>query len=348
LDGTVVRPQPRGLLTPIRIGLLAASRIATEAVVEPALLVDGVDVTAVAARDLGRAREAATRWNVPTAYGSYAELVASDEVDAIYIGTPASLHREWAIAAIEAGKHVLCEKPFAANAEDAHRIADAAAASDVVVMEAFHWRYHPYAEQIRRIANSGVLGQIRRIEATFDIVDGFIPRDDIRWDLAIGGGATMDLGCYPIQWVRFLAGGDPEVVSAEAVCPVPGIDGSLVAELRWPSGITGQIESSMIAKGEEFSTWITVRGDAGTLKATGPLAGMIATARITVETAAGVEEFAPDSPSTMTYFHQLIAFRDAIVDGKPFPTTAADGVRNMEIVDACYRAAGLDPRPSIN
>jgi predicted dehydrogenase len=328
----------------VRLGLLAASRIAVPAIVDPIGDVDGVELAAVAARDLGRAREAAARWGAARAFGSYGELVADAEIDAVYIGTPASFHREWAIAAIEAGKHVLCEKPFAANADDARRIADAARRSDVVVMEAFHWRYHPYADEIRGVIDSGVLGRIDRIEAVFDIPDGRIGRDDIRFDLSVGGGSTMDLGCYPIQWVRFAAGADPDVVSAAAVCPVEGVDGSLVAELRWPSGVTGSIGSSMIADGDEVVAWLRVAGELGTMVATNPLAPQNGGSLITVETATGSETI--DVDRSATYFHQLVAFRDAIVDGKAFPTTADDGVRNMEIVDACYLAAGLPPRPS--
>ena len=115
-------------------------------------------------------------------------------------------------------------RPLAANADDARLIADAARAGDVVDMEAFHWRYHPFAQQVRDVVESGVLGRIDRIDAAFDIPDGAIARDDIRWDLPLGGGATMDLGCYPIQWVRWAAGSDPDVVSAEAVCPVDGVE----------------------------------------------------------------------------------------------------------------------------
>jgi predicted dehydrogenase len=329
----------------IRLGLVAASRIAQAAVIDPAPDVDGIEVTAVGARDLARAQAAAAKWNLSHAYGSYAELITSDEVDAVYIGSPASLHRESAIAAIEAGKHVLCEKPFAANADDARLIADAARAGDVVVMEAFHWRYHPYVEQIRSVLESGVLGRLDRIEAVFDLPDGRIPRNDIRWELGIGGGATMDLGCYAIQWARFAAGSDPDVVSATAVCPVPDIDGSLVAELRWPSGLTGSIGSSMIAEGDSEVAYLKVSGELGTMMAANPLAPQRGGAVITVETAATTERLEGDR--TSTYFHQLVAFRDAINDGTPFPTTADDGVRNMEIVDACYRAAGLDPRPTL-
>jgi predicted dehydrogenase len=333
----------------IRLGLVAASRIAQAAIVDPIADVEGVELVAVGARDLGRAREAATRWGAPQAFGSYSELIHSDQVDAVYIGSPASLHRVSAIEAIEAGKHVLCEKPFAANADDARSIADAARAGSVAVMEAFHWRYHPYAQQIRDVLESGVLGRIDRIEGVFDLPKGDIPTTDIRWDLAIGGGATMDLGCYPIQWVRFAAGSEPDVVSAEAVCPVPDIDGSLVAELRWPSGVTGSIGSSMIGPGRSRVATLEVVGERGTMLANNPLApqavDVFGEAVITVETADGVQRHIGARSST--YFHQLVAFRDAINHATPFPTTADDAVRNMEVVDACYRAAGLEARPTL-
>jgi predicted dehydrogenase len=329
----------------IRLGLIAASRIAKAAVVDPVASVDGVELSAMAARDPERARSTATAWGIPTVFESYEALLESPEVDAVYIGTPASLHRQPAIAAIAAGKHVLCEKPFAANADDARLIADAARTTPgVVVMEAFHWRYHPYAEQIRDVLDSGVLGELRRVEAVFDIPDGHIGRDDIRWNFSLGGGATMDLGCYSIQWARFAAGSDPEVVSAEAVCPVDGIDGSLVAELRWPSGVTGRVGSSMIAPGDAVDVHLRVFGSDGEMMAANPLAPQQGGALLTVDSGGRTSTYEVDRSAT--YFHQLVAFREAIVHGTPFPSTADDGVRNMEVIDACYRAAGLEPRPS--
>jgi predicted dehydrogenase len=328
----------------VRIGLLAASRIAGPAVVEPAALVEGVEIAAVAARDLDRAREAAQRWDIPIALGSYDELIASDAVDAIYIATPASLHRHWAVAALAAGKHLLCEKPLAANAGDAQAIADAAAvASPLVAMEAFHWRYHPYVGQIREVLDSGVLGGLVRVEAAFNLSEAAIPRDDIRWELAIGGGSTMDLGCYPIQWVRFAVDAEPEVVSAVAECPVAGVDGMLRAELRWSSGVTGMIESSMIADPDQHATWLRIIGERGTMLAGNPLAPQGGGAVLTVDAESGQRTIEADRSTT--YFHQLVAFRDAIEHGAEFPTTIADGVRNMAVIDACYRAAGLEPRP---
>lgn len=332
----------------IRLGLLAASRIAKSAIVDPMPDVEGVEITAVAARDLDRARSSADEWGIEHSYGSYAELLASDEVDAIYIGTPASLHREWSIATIAAGKHLLVEKPLASNAADGQLIADAAAAApDVVVMEAFHWRYHPVAQQIRDIIESGVLGQLQRIEAIFDIPAGAIPETDIRWNLPLGGGSTMDLGCYPVQWARFAASADPtvmpRVMSAQTVSPVPGIDGSLGAELLWPSGLSGFIHSSMIANGSKVDARLVVRGSAGEMVVFNPLAPQLGSSiEVTTEQGTTTHEVS----STSTYMHQLVAFRDAINEGATFPTTVEDGVRNMAIIDACYVAAGLELRPA--
>lgn len=323
----------------MRIGLLAASRIAEAAVVEPARGVDGVEVVAVAARDLGRARAAADGWSVPNAFGSYEDMLASSVIDAVYVGVPAALHRRWVTAALDRGLHVLCEKPFASNAADARRAAEAARRSDRVVMEAFHWRYHPLVAQMRAALHR--LGSIRRVEAWFDVKEGRIAPGDIRWDFDLGGGATMDLGCYCIAWVRWVVGKEPTVRSAHAESTSDGVDAWLEADLEWDEGVRGSIRSSMAAS--ESGSGLIVEADAGTMRVENPLAPQHGSS-ITVESDSGTDRFEVDRSST--YVHQLLAFRDAVVSGAPFPTTADDAVANMEIVDACYLAAGLPVRPA--
>ncbi len=330
----------------MRLGLLSAARITPLAIIEP-LAADpdlGVELAAVASRDLERARAAADEWGVTRAVGSYEELIADPDLDAIYIATPAALHRHWTLAALDAGKHVLCEKPLSVGRAEAIEMVQAASDADRILMEAFHWRYHPYAAQIRSIIDSGRLGEVHHIAARFELQEGVIPRSDIRWDLALGGGALMDLGCYCVQWVRFAAGGDPSVVSAEAICPVPEIDGSLSAELAWESGVTGSFSTSMIADGEAID--LVIQGSTATLRAVNPLAPQRgAQITITDHTTGESEHPAVAGAGTTTYLEQLRAFRDAIRSGVAPPTSGADSVTNMSIIEDCYVAAGLVPRP---
>jgi predicted dehydrogenase len=160
----------------MRIGVLGAARIAPAALLRPARVVDGVEVGAVAARDRGRASAFAAKHGVATVHDSYADLLADPSLDAVYVPLPNGRHAEWTLAAIAAGKHVLCEKPFTANAEQARQVAAAAEGAGVVVMEAFHYRYHPLAQRMVDIVRSGELGRIRRVDramtAEFSLADG--------------------------------------------------------------------------------------------------------------------------------------------------------------------------------
>jgi predicted dehydrogenase len=329
----------------MRLGLLAAARITTKAVVDPARLVPEVELAAVGARSLERARASAAEWDVPLAYGSYEELLADQTIDAVYIATPAALHKKWTLAALAAGKHVLCEKPFASNAVEAREMVAAGEASGLILMEAFHWRYHPYIDQICSVVDSGAIGTVQRVEGYFNLPDGAIPRGDIRWDLSLGGGALMDLGCYAVQWVRWLVGEEPAVASATADCPLPGVDGFLRAELSWPSGVTGAVECSMIAPVDGLDISLTITGENGTIVAENPVAPQNG-ATLVVETADGRTEHDVDITTT-SYFHQLVAFLHAVESGVAPITSGADAVANMVVIDACYRAAGLEPRPSL-
>ncbi|MGH9133759.1 MAG: Gfo/Idh/MocA family protein, partial [Ilumatobacteraceae bacterium] len=266
-------------------------------------------------------------------------------VDVVYVASPHARHEPDTLTFLAAGKPVLCEKPFASNADEAREMVAAADAAGLVLMEAFHWRYHPLVGQMRSILDTGRLGSVERVEASFEIPDGQIPRDDIRWDLTIGGGALMDLGCYPVHWVRWAVGAEPTVVSAEAVCPVPDVDGRLSAELRWDSGITGRIHCSMIEpKDTSRVLRLDVFGSAGRMLVTNPIAPQHGT-ELVVETADGRETI--EVERSATYDHQLVAFRDAVESGVTPPTTGADPIANMVVIDACYRAAGLQPRRSI-
>jgi predicted dehydrogenase len=323
----------------LRLGLLAASRITEDAVVKPARGIDGVEIVALAARQPDRARQFAERWGVGRACG-YDDLIAADDIDAVYIATPAALHRPWTLAALEAGKHVLVEKPLAANADDARVMADAADASGRVVMEAFHCLYHPLFAQMRQVLDG--LGAVERVEASFEVAAVNIPPTDIRYDLSLGGGSLMDIGVYPLRWVTWVLG-SASVVSARADCPTPGIDGSLSADLVGPDGATASVTSSMIAGGDDWVSSLVVHGSNGVMRVRNPLGPQHGSDLVVETPGARVEH--PVSRDA-TYLHQLRAFRGAVVDGTDYPTTARAGVEVMALIDDCYRAAGMDPRPT--
>ncbi|HEX2737912.1 MAG TPA: Gfo/Idh/MocA family oxidoreductase, partial [Acidimicrobiia bacterium] len=212
------------------------------ALVRPARTVPEAEVVAVAARDPQRAQQFADKHKIPRVHASYAELIADPEIDAIYNPLPNGLHAKWTIAAIEAGKHVLCEKPFTSNATEAEAVAKVADESDRVVMEAFHYRYHPLAQRMRDIVTDGTLGTIRRIETAMCIP---LPmKKDIRYQYDLAGGATMDTGCYALHMARLL-GGEPEVVGARARLMSPNVDRWMQADLAFPGGATGQMTCAL-------------------------------------------------------------------------------------------------------
>jgi predicted dehydrogenase len=323
---------------PLRIGILGAARIAPMALIRPAREVPEATVAIVAARDPARARAFAARHGIPRVAETYDAVLADPEIDAIYNPLPNSLHAEWSIKAMEAGKHVLCEKPLAANADEARAMAQAAARCNRVLVEAFHYRYHPLAARMKAIIDSGALGAVRHVEAA-TCIPLPIPGDiRYRWDLA--GGATMDIGCYAINMVRFLAGAEPEVVRAEARLSSPRVDRWMTADLRFPDGRTGRITCSL------FSTTLlrlraVVRGEGGEMRVFNPLAPHFYN-RVSVRTAAGTTTERVRGDATYTY--QLRAFVDAVRNHSAVPTDPTDAIANMRVIDAIYEKAGLPRR----
>jgi len=323
-------------MTVVRIGVLGAARIAPQALIKPAQGNADVEVVAVAARDKAKAQAFATKHEIAKVHDSYAALVADPDIDAIYNPLPNGLHAQWTTAALEAGKHVLCEKPFTSNAAEAREVAALAdARPDQVVMEAFHYRYHPFAARLQEIAQSGELGTIQRISTWMNIPLPLFK--DIRYDFSLAGGATMDVGCYAIHCNRLLAGEEPEVVSATAKLKGAEIDRAMSAQLRFPSGASGSVGCSMWSK-SLLSLGAKVVGETGTLTVrnfTMPhLFG-----KLTVTSPTGKRSEA--AGKGRTYDYQLQAFADAVLRGGPVLTPPADSIANMTVIDAVYAAAGL-------
>jgi len=318
----------------LRIGVLGASRIAESAIVGPANDL-GHRLVAVAARDPQRARAFAEKYGVERALASYQDVINDPEVDVIYNPLANSLHAPWNLAAVAAGKPVLTEKPFARNRSEAMRVAEAADAAGVAVVEGFHYLYHPVTRRALELAGDGTLGDITHVEVRMAMPD---PGDsDPRWSLDLAGGALMDLGCYGLHVMRQL--GQPSIVRAQAKEQSPGVDAWCDVELAFPSGATGLSANSMVA--DDHVHTLRIVGTTGDvlvhdfIKPSGD-------DRVTITTPAGstVEHLG----TRTSYTYQLEAFADHVLHGAPVPLNNSDAVENMAYVDAAYRAAGMEPR----
>jgi predicted dehydrogenase len=322
----------------VRIGVLGAARIAPGALIAPARGNAEAEVVAVAARDRSRATAYAQKHGIPKVHGGYEELLADPDIDAVYNPLPNALHAQWTLAALAAGKHVLCEKPFTSNATEAAAVAEAADKSGLVVMEAFHYRYHPLAIRAAEIVSSGEIGTLRHVEASMCFP---LPKfSDIRYNRDLAGGAMMDAGCYALHMVRLLGGGEPEVVSAQAKLQKPDVDRAMKAALVFPAGHKGSLTASMWSA-DVLKISASAVGDQGRLNIFNFVAPQ-AYHRLTVRTAAGKRvEHLSRRP---TYSYQLDAFCAAVLRGEPVLTPPSDSVANMTVIDEIYRQAGLTPR----
>jgi predicted dehydrogenase len=322
----------------IRIGILGAARIAPMALVQPAGKTDGVTVRAVAARDRQRAAAFAKRHGIPTVHGSYGDLISDPEIDVIYNPLPNGLHGFWSVRALEAGKHVLCEKPIAANADEARDMVDAAARCGRRLIEAFHYRYHPLVERVREIIESGEIGAVRRYEASFIVP--IVRGGDIRYRFELAGGATMDLGCYPIHFLRTLAGAEPVVKRASAVEAPADIDRSMDATMEFPGGVAARVECSMWSP-KILRVGASIEGEKGRIDVLNFVGPQVYNS-VKVRTASAARRERIKGPAT--YTAQLRAVVAALRDDTPLPTEGDDSIFNMRVIDAIYDAAGLPRR----
>jgi predicted dehydrogenase len=315
----------------LRIGILGAARVATYALIAPSHDVSGVVLAGVAARDRTRAADYAATHGIETVFADYSALIASPAIDAVYNALPPSLHAQWSIAALEAGKPVLCEKPFALSLADVDAMLDAEARTGVLLMEAQHSHYHPLSARMRAVCRSGVIGDLRRIEAQFDAP---VPDNghELRYIQDVGGGALWDLGVYPAYWIRSVLGEEPVVVAASNRLHAGGADIATAAELSFTGG-TARLTCDMQA---DFAARILIEGTGGTLRIENPIAPQRGHRfELTVDGVTTDESF----PVRPTYSYQLEAFRDAVAGGAlPF-TRGADTRATVALLAAIDTAA---------
>jgi D-xylose 1-dehydrogenase (NADP+, D-xylono-1,5-lactone-forming) len=227
-----------GIVEPVRLGILSTAHI-NRLVIPMAHESDRVELVAVASRDQTRADEYAREWEIERAYGSYDSLLADDDIEAVYISLPNSLHCEWSIRSVEAGKHVLCEKPMSRRAREVEEAFDAAERAERILMEAFMYRHHPQITRLVQLVGEGAIGELRLVRSCFSY--GLYDIENIRLRTDVEGGSLMDVGCYCVNASRLLCG-EPERLFAEQVLGPTGTDWVFTGTLRFPDDLLAQFD----------------------------------------------------------------------------------------------------------
>src|SRR5215208_2512424 len=324
--------------SPLRIGVLGAAAIVPQALTNPTRSVPEASVVAIAARDPARAKSFARKHHISRVHQTYNDLINDPDLDAIYNPLPNSLHAEWTIRALQAGKHVLCEKPFASNAQEAEEMAKVASETGLVLSEAFAYRYHPLTARIKEIIANGELGKIQYIDAQFCFL---LPApNNIRFNYELAGGALMDCGCYPVSLIRHLAESEPTVERAEARLFAPQVDRRMSADLSFADGRTAHLACDLLSP-RLFRSSLKVQGDQGKLHVMNPYHPHWFN-WLSVHGRNG--SYAKHIAGKNVYTLQLRAFIKAIRGEMRLNTDPSDAIGNMHVIDAIYEKAGLRQR----
>lgn len=314
----------------LRWGLLGAGRITEEALI-PALRARGAAIVAIGCRDAERGQAFAARHGIGEAL-PYAGLLQRDDIDAVYIGLHNSAHLPWTLAALEAGKHVLCEKPLALNAAEVRRMQDAQRQAGRLVHEAFMYRYHPQIDRTLEIVRSGELGELQLMRGAF----GFRldKPEDSRWDPAFGGGALYDVGCYPLSLMRLLTGSRPRVFGAWGRSNAAGVDVLAHAVLGFGDGVLGHLDCGFTLPGLDIH--FEVIGTRGQLRLPNPFVAKNVEAELhaTVDGAQRIERFAPVDHYMLMAAH----FERAVRSEAPLRWGLDDALQQAEVLDEIFAA----------
>jgi predicted dehydrogenase len=297
-----------------------------------ALLHSGHDqeFVAVASRDRARAEAYASERGLERAYGSYEELLADPELDAIYNPLPNSMHVEWSIRALQAGKHVLCEKPMSRHADDVVRAFDVAEREGRVLAEAFMWRHHPQLARARELLEAGEIGELRVIRAAFAFV--MDDPDDIRLQGDLDGGGLMDVGSYCVSGCRALAGAEPEQVFAEQIVGGHHVDVALTATLRFPGDVLAHFDCGLSYEGGDQ---LEAVGTKGSLFMDDPWHGREAI--IEIRRTDAVERV--EVGEANSYALELADFEAAVHGDKQPLLAREDAVAQARVIEALYTSA---------
>jgi predicted dehydrogenase len=329
-------------MSELRWGVLSTAKIARTAVIPALRRAARCRLVAVASRDAARAREVAERFEIPRVHASYEALLADPEVDAVYIPLPNHLHVEWSVAALRAGKHVLCEKPLALTAADAERVIAEAERSGRRLMEAFMYRLHPSWQAVVDLVAAGRIGRLSAVQSWFSYYND--DPTNIRNVLAYGGGALYDIGCYGVNLSRLLFGGEPNAVAATIVRdPATGVDILSAAILRFGSGIATFTCSTRVEPDQR----VHIYGTEGRISLGIPFNIPPDRETEVFVTAGGEPPVAPNTevlrfPPADPYAVETERFAAAILDGTPTPVPPEDAVANLRVLERIFAAASRD------
>jgi xylose dehydrogenase (NAD/NADP) len=317
----------------VRWGILSTANIGRAAVIPAIQASRNGEVVAVASRELEKAQAFAARLNIPQAYGSYEALLDADDIDAVYIPLPNSMHHGWTLKAAEKGKHILCEKPLALNAQECREMEAAADQHGVKLMEAFMYRFHPRTQKVLEMVRSGVLGELRLIHSAFTF--RLTRPDNIRLKPELGGGALMDVGCYCVNLSRTVAGTEPVAVECFARWSPSGVDEQLVATLGFPNGLLAQFDCSLtMERREEY----TLAGTEASLSLSHAFLPGVGDA--VIEERRARDEVKRHVIQGVDEYQLMVEeFAECILQNRPPRYGPAEATANMRVIETLYHSA---------
>jgi D-xylose 1-dehydrogenase (NADP+, D-xylono-1,5-lactone-forming) len=314
----------------LRWGLLSTANI-NRALIPPLRASTRNRLAAVASRSQASADAYAREWNIPKAHGSYEALLADPEIDVIYNPLPNHLHAEWTIKALEAGKHVLCEKPIALTLPEVDAMTEAARRTGKVLAEAFMYRHHPQTLKVKELVTSGAIGKLQAVRGAFTFK--IKSENNIRLSPEMGGGALWDVGCYPVSYARFIVGQEPVEVYGQQVTGRSGVDDSFFGQMKFPGDIYAQFDCGIRTP---YRTHIEIIGDAGYIRVADPfkpgLDGAITLSR------QDVTETVP-IPSMELYLGEVEDMAECILTGKAPRISLEDSRANVQVILALIESA---------
>jgi predicted dehydrogenase len=314
----------------LRWGLLSTARI--NRLVIPAIRASArSELTTVASRTRDRAETYAAEWRIPRVLGSYEALLDDADVDVVYISLPNSLHVEWTVRALEAGKHVLCEKPLAQSVADVDRVEAAATRASRVAEEAFMYRHHPLTHAAHTIVKSGRLGAVRGFKGAFTFP--LTREGDVRLEASLGGGSLWDVGCYPVSYTCLLAGKAPVEVFGWQQVNASGIDLEFAGTMRFDEGAVAQFDSGFVGP---FRAEMEVIGRDASLRITRPFrADVMSRLLLTI----GDETETLPFEQETAFAGEIADMEAAVLDGRPPRIPLSESRRTVQTICALYESA---------